>query len=500
MVSNDRSVIQHVGSERSHLLSAQFNRNDLISGAWGSHVVSITRESIRVENPATGQLLIDLEPQACIGRDELVQRSQSAQALWAKELPFTRSKVLRDWGASLGKNREDLARLLTLEQGKPIKEARAEIDYAASFLSWYAGEAERLFGQYFSLHLAGRKMRVEHSPLGVVGAFTPWNFPSAMITRKAAGALAAGCSMLVRPAPETPLSALALGTLAKEAGVPDFVFSVVLDDGAALAQDWSENPLVRGFSFTGSTHVGKQLLSLSAQTVKRSVMELGGHAPFLVFSDVCLEDAVRHAVAAKFATSGQDCLAVNRIYVERPIYDDFCAAFTKATFELRLGDGCGEDVDIGPLIGPSAIAKCEKHVADAVEKGAVKALGGGVSSLGANFFEPTVLTDVSPESLIWSEETFGPIAAIAPFDDEATAFESANKTEYALTAYVMTQDRQRIERAINALEFGMVAINASSFTGSPIPFGGMKQSGLGREGGITGIHEFLEQKYVCEDV
>lgn len=470
----------------------------LLGDGWGTHIFSFLDQPLIVTNPATNEQLAVIRPAPFFTRAELTARTAKAQRAWARTLPFDRASMLRRFADLMAANREDLASLMTLEQGKPIREARGEIDYAASFLNWFAGQAERLFGDYFSLHLDGRQMRVVQSPLGVVGAFTPWNFPSAMITRKAGAALAAGCAMMTRPAPETPLSALALAALAKQAGIPEFVFSIVLDDGAELAENWSKDPLVRGFTFTGSTQVGKTLLAQSAATVKRTVMELGGHAPFIVFSDASIEMAVKHAINAKFATSGQDCLAVNRIYVERPSYGAFCEHFTDRVSRLHLGHGIEESADIGPLIGPAAVLKCQSHVDDAVARGASVTIGGGIDPLGPHFFQPTVLKDVTPDSLIWTEETFGPVAAIAPFDEEASVFSAANQTEYGLAAYLMTQDKDRIFRASEALEFGMIGVNASSFTGPPIPFGGIKQSGVGREGGESGIREFLEQKYICE--
>jgi aspartate-semialdehyde dehydrogenase len=393
--------------------------------------------------------------------------------------------------------KDDLALIMTLEQGKPLAEAEGEIAYAASFIEWFAEEGKRINVEGVMPHLPGRQMTVRREPVGVTAAITPWNFPSAMITRKAAAALAAGCPMVVRPASETPYSALALAELADRAGIPAGVFSVVTGPAQAIVDALQASPLVRALSFTGSTEIGRKLLEGGAQTIKRMSMELGGHAPMLVFPEVDLEDAVAGAVAAKFQTTGQDCLAANRIYVHAGIYERFVERFAAYVRELRVGNGLEEGVEIGPLMHERAVAKCESHVADAIAKGGRVLAGGGRHTLGGNFFEPTVIADADDGMLIAHEETFGPVAAVLRFDDEAEVIGRANDTIYGLAAYVWSNDLNRVARVTSALEYGMVAVNCVKMTGAPIPFGGVKQSGLGREGSRHGLEEFTELKYVC---
>jgi aspartate-semialdehyde dehydrogenase len=387
---------------------------------------------------------------------------------------------------------------MTLEQGKPINEARGEIDYAASFVEWFAEEGKRLDGEMPTSHLPSRVMTVRREPVGVTAAVTPWNFPSAMITRKAAAALAAGCPMVVRPASETPFSALALAELGERAGLPAGVFSVVTGDAEPIVGELCANPTVRAVSFTGSTEIGKHLLRQGADTVKRMSMELGGHAPFILFPDVDLEEAVDAAVAAKFQTTGQDCLAANRIYVHADIYDAFVARFAERVAALKVGNGLEEDTEIGPLMHERALAKCQAHVDDALAKGArLMAAGGSGHALGGLFYAPTALANVDETMVIFREETFGPVAAIARFDREDEVLARANDTHYGLAAYLFTRDHDRICRMSERLAYGMVAVNCVKITGAPIPFGGVKESGLGREGGRHGIDEFTELKYVC---
>lgn len=414
-------------------------------------------------------------------------------------LPQDRAAILHRWHAMILEAREDLSRIMVAEQGKPISEARGEIDYAASFVQFYAEEALRPNIEGITSHLKGAEVELWREPVGVAALITPWNFPCAMITRKAAAALGAGCTIVIHPSAETPLSALALAELARRAGFPEGVVNTVIGDAATIVGEWTADTRVRALSFTGSTEVGRLLYRQSADTVKRLVMELGGHAPFIVFKGADLDRAVTEAIKAKFATSGQDCLGANRFYIQRDIYEDFCQRFTAATEKLTLGTGM-DDPDIGPLIHDRLIDKQNQHVQDALSKGARLLCGGDVdTSKGPLFFRPTVLADVPDDAAIMSEETFGPVAALSPFDTEEEVIARANASEYGLIAYVHTMDPRRIYRLTRALEYGMVAVNRTKVTGAPIPFGGMKQSGLGREGARQGLEAFTEIKYVCRD-
>lgn len=463
-----------------------------IGGEWVER-----QETLPVIDPATGEHLAEIAACTVDDVDRAVDAAQAAFQGWRDELPADRGIVLRAWAAGMRRHAEDLATLITAEQGKPLAESRGEIAYGAQFLDWFAGETERAYGETIPSHLRGSRLLVQMQPVGVAVAVTPWNFPSAMIVRKAGAALAAGCSMIVKPAPETPLSALALARLAEEAGLPSGVLQVVTGEAAPLARRLLEHTDVRAFSFTGSTEIGRLLLTQSAQTIKKASLELGGHAPFLVFNDAPLESAVRGCLAAKFATSGQDCLAANRIYVQRSVYERFVTDFAAATARLRVGHGFEEGVDIGPMTRPSVAQKCRQQIAEALATGARLVTGAQDSPLGGNFVTPTVLADVTDAMLIAREETFGPVAAILPFDDEAEVIARANATEMGLAAYAYTTDLARAMRLTDRLEYGMVAVNTPKFTGAPIPFGGWKQSGLGREGSRHGLAEYLEPKYVC---
>lgn len=465
-----------------------------VGGKWCAAESAAT---IQVNDPATGELIGAVPDLGVLETERAVDAAAEALAGWRALLPQARARRLREWHDLMLDNREDLARIMTLEQGKPLAEARGEIDYAASFLEWYAEEAKRLNGETITSHLPARQMTSRREPLGIVACVTPWNFPSAMITRKAAAALAAGCVVVARPASETPFSALALAELAERAGVPPGAFSVVTGDARTVVGALNRDPRVRAISFTGSTEIGARLISESAPTVKRMSMELGGHAPFILFPDVDLEEAVEAAVAAKFQTTGQDCLAANRLYVHSSIYAPFLERFVKRVKTLRVGNGFDEATKIGPLMHGRAIEKCAAQVADAQARGARLMAGGTVDTAGELFYQPTVLADVTPDMAISAEETFGPVAAVASFDDESEAIARANATEYGLVAYLYTHDHDRICRMTQALEYGMVAVNCVKVTGAPVPFGGVKQSGLGREGGLWGIEEFTEVKYVC---
>lgn len=454
---------------------------------------------LAVRDPATGDLVAQVAISDATGARAAVDTAQAAFPGWAGMLPQDRAATLHRWHALILGAKEDLARIMVAEQGKPIGEARGEIDYAASFVQFYAEEALRPNIEGVTSHLPDAEMELWREPVGVAALVTPWNFPCAMITRKAAAALGAGCTVVIHPSAETPLSALALAELARRAGFPAGVVNTVIGDAATIVGEWTGDPRVRALSFTGSTEVGRLLYRQSAGTVKRLVMELGGHAPFIVFGGADMDRAVAEAIKAKFATSGQDCLGANRFYIQRPIYDEFCARFTKAVEKLTLGPGM-EDPDIGPLIHDRAITKQIAHIDDAVAKGARVLTGGGVAEeLGPLFFRPTVLADVPDQAAIMAEETFGPVAALTPFDDEDEVIARANATEYGLVAYVHSLDPRRIYRMTRALQYGMVAVNRTKVTGAPIPFGGMKQSGIGREGARQGLEAFTEIKYVCRD-
>lgn len=452
-----------------------------------------------VTDPASGRTLAHVAALDADQATAAVTAASAAFPAWSARLPQDRAARLRDWFDRITAAKEDLALLMTLEQGKPLAESRGEIDYAASFVEWYAEESKRAGVESIASHLPGAEILLRREALGVVGMATPWNFPSAMLTRKAAAALAAGCTVVAHASSETPLSALALAELAERAGIPSGVFNVLTGDPEPLVGALCDDARVRAMSFTGSTGIGSRIAARCAPTMKRLVMELGGHAPLLVFADADLQRAVDIAIDAKFATSGQDCLAANRIYVQRPLYDSFCAAFTARSSALRVGPGLEPEVQIGPLMNERAVDKCARHVRDAVDRGARCLTGGEVHPAGPLFYRPTVLADVAPDSLILREETFGPVAAILPFDDEAEVVARANDTEYGLVAYLVTRDAGRILRLSRALQYGMVAVNRVKITGAPVPFGGVKQSGLGREGSRHGLEAFTELKYVCLD-
>ncbi|KFC70869.1 NAD-dependent aldehyde dehydrogenase [Bosea sp. LC85] len=476
------------GLARADLLESRA----FLNGAWRD-----ADDRLPVVDPATGETIAEVTSLPLDTVDEAVSAAVAAQRLWRDRLPIERGLLLREWASAMRRNAEDLAIIMTAEQGKPLAESHGEITYAAAFLDWFAAEGERAYGETIPSHLPSSRLSVQMQPLGVAAAVTPWNFPSAMITRKAGAALAAGCAMVVKPAPETPLSALALAKLAEQVGFPAGIFQVLTGEAAPLAHRLLAHSDIRAFSFTGSTEVGRLLLGQAAQTVKRASLELGGHAPFIVFDDAPLAATVAGCIAAKFATSGQDCLSANRIYVQRGAYPRFVSAFAEAAARLKVGHGLSEGVDIGPMTRASVAEKCRHQIAQAVAAGARIVAGGQDSPLGGNFVQPTVLADVTDAMTIAREETFGPVAAILPFDDEADVVARANATEMGLAAYVYTDDLRRAMRLTDRLEYGMVAVNTPKFTGAPIPFGGWKQSGLGREGSRHGLTEYLEAKYVC---
>ena len=473
-----------------------FREFSYVDGAWTAGSGS---DAIDVTDPASGNRIGTVPALTAVDTDRAIAAANAAFAEWSGRPATERRTILRDWYERVVAAKEDLARLMVLEQGKPLSEARGEIDYAASFIDFYADEALRLNVESVTSHLPGADMQVIRQPVGVAALVTPWNFPTAMLTRKAAAALAAGCTVVAHPSSETPFSALALAELAERAGLPAGVFNVLTGSAREIVAAMTASPMVRAVSFTGSTEVGRILYEQSAPTIKRLIMELGGHAPFMAFADCDFDRAVDRAVSAKFATSGQDCLAANRFYIERPIYERFVAAFAERVRAMTVGEGMA-DPDIGPLINARAVAKQQQHVADALSHGARLVTGGKVHAGGGNFFEPTVLADVSAEAAIFREETFGPIAAFIPFDDEDDVLRQANNTETGLVAYLHTSDPARIARFSRALEFGMVAVNRTKITGAPVPFGGVKQAGLAREGSRHGMEAYTDLKYICRDL
>ncbi|MBK4217146.1 NAD-dependent succinate-semialdehyde dehydrogenase [Paracoccus caeni] len=464
-----------------------------IGGRWRA-----AQDRFAVTDPATGGTIANVARLDAAAARIAVDAAQDAYHDWAWGLPQDRSAALLRWHRLIVDHAEDLARIMTAEQGKPLSEARGEIGYAASFIEFYAEEAKRPNIESVTSHLSTAEMELWREPVGVAALVTPWNFPCAMITRKAAAALAAGCTVVVHPSAETPLSALALAELADRAGFPPGVFNVVTGNAPEIVGEWCADPRIRALSFTGSTEIGRLLYRQSADTVKRLVLELGGHAPFIVFAEADLDQAIDEAVKAKFATTGQDCLGANRFLIERPIYDAFVKGFTDRVKALTLGPGT-DDRDLGPLMNEGAVRKQEDHVQDALAHGARLLTGGQRDPQGPLFYQPTVLADVPPDAKIFHEETFGPVAAITPFDAEDDAVRIANDTEYGLVAYLHSQDPRRIYRLSRALEFGMVAVNRTKVTGAPVPFGGMKQSGLAREGSRHGLEAFTDIKYICRD-
>ncbi|MDE1180345.1 NAD-dependent succinate-semialdehyde dehydrogenase [Paraburkholderia sp.] len=453
-------------------------------------------ETYAVVNPATGEVVANVakggDAEAAHAIDAAARAFPAWRALTAKE----RSARVRRWGELMLENRDALAELLTREQGKPLAEARGEVAYAASFLEWFAEEAKRNYGDVIPSPKPDTKIIVTREPVGVVAAITPWNFPLAMITRKAGPALAAGCTMVLKPSEETPLSAFALAVLAGQAGIPPGVFNVVSGDAVAIGNALTASPVVRKLSFTGSTRVGKLLAKQSADTLKKLSLELGGNAPFIVFDDADIHAAVQGALASKFRNTGQTCVCVNRFYVQDGIYDTFTAALTEAVKKMRVGNALTGDVDQGPLINATALQKVQRHVADAVEKGASVLTGGKPHALGGTFYEPTVLGNATSAMDIAEEETFGPVAACFRFKTEEDVILAANNTPFGLSAYLYTRDLGRAWRVADALESGMVGINEGIISTEVAPFGGVKQSGLGREGSKYGLDEYVEMKYM----
>lgn len=457
-------------------------------------------DSIGIGNPATGEILAYVRNTGSDKLKNLIQKAAAAQKLWAAKTALERADILWRWYFLVKENKEALARLMTMEQGKSLTEARGEIDYAASFVRWFAEEARRIDGDVLTSVKASQKLVVLKQPVGVTAAITPWNFPSAMIARKAAPALAVGCAMIVKPASLTPLSAYALASLAYEAGIPQDLLPVVSGSASEIGHEFATNPIIRKISFTGSTEVGAKIFADSAADIKKLSLELGGNAPFIVFDDADLDKAVEGALASKFRNSGQTCVCTNRVYAQSAIYDEFCRKLSEKAAALKLGNGLEDGVNQGPLIEEKAVEKVEQHIADALAKGASCLTGGKRSALGGTFFEPTVLSGVTAQMAVAREETFGPLCPVFRFETEAEVIEAANNTEYGLAAYLFTADTARQWRVGEALEYGMVGINTGLISNEAVPFGGVKRSGLGREGSKYGADEYLELKYLCMDV
>ncbi len=465
-----------------------------IDGGWSAADNGATLE---VTNPASGQKLGSIPNLGAAETRRAIAAASAALPAWRARPAKERSVILRRWFELMIEHQEDLAALMTAEQGKPLAESKTEIVYAASFIEWFAEEAKRLYGDIIPGHQIDKRLLVLRQAIGVVAAITPWNFPSAMITRKAGPALAAGCTLVCKPATQTPYSALALAELARRAGVPKGVFNMVTGNAAAIGGEMTGNPGVRKLTFTGSTAVGKQLMSQCAGTVKKLSLELGGNAPFIVFDDADLDAAVQGAMASKYRNTGQTCVCANRLLVQTGVYDEFANRLKDAVARLRVGDGLKGATDQGPLIDAKAVAKVEEHIADAVAKGARIALGGKRHALGGSFFEPTILTDVTPQMLVAREETFGPVAPLFKFETEAEAIAMANDTEFGLAAYIYTRDLARSWRVSEAVEYGIVGLNTGIISTEVAPFGGVKESGIGREGSKYGILDYTEIKYVC---
>jgi len=474
--------------------SALLRERSFINDEW---VAADSGGTIEVHNPATGALLGTVPDMGAAEARRAIEAAHAAMPAWAKKTAAERARILRKWFELMMANQEDLAVIMTAEQGKPLAESRGEIAYAAAFIEWFAEEAKRVYGDVIPGHQADKRILVLRQPIGVVAAITPWNFPAAMITRKAGPAIAAGCPIVVKPAQQTPFSALAMAELGARAGLPAGVFNVLTGDAKGIGGEFTGNDKVRKVSFTGSTPVGKLLMAQCAATVKKVGLELGGNAPFLVLEDADLDAAVAGAIASKYRNTGQTCVCANRFIVHDKVYDAFTQKLIEAVGKLRVGDGLKGETDQGPLIDAKALAKVEEHVADAQAKGAKIAAGGKRHALGGTFYEPTVLTNVSTGMMLAREETFGPVAPLFRVHSDEEAIRLANDTEFGLAAYLYTRDLARSWRVTEALEYGIVGLNTGLISTEVAPFGGVKESGIGREGSKYGILEFTELKYVC---
>lgn len=464
-----------------------------VNGQW---LDADNGETLPVTNPATGEVIARVPRMGAAETRRALEAANAAWPAWKKKTAKERAGILRKWFDLMMAAQDDLAAILTAEQGKPLAEARGEIAYGASYIEWYAEEARRIYGDTIPTHQNDKRVLVIKEPIGVCAAVTPWNFPNAMITRKAAPALAAGCPIVVKPASQTPLSALAIAELAHRAGVPAGVFSVITGSAAAIGGEMTASGLVRKFSFTGSTEIGRELIAQCAGTVKKVSMELGGNAPFIVFDDADLDAAVEGAMISKYRNAGQTCVCANRLYVQAGVYDAFAEKFAAAVAGLKIGDGASAGITQGPLIDEKAVEKVEEHIADAVAKGGKVIAGGKRHALGHSFFEPTIVTGVTQDMKVAREETFGPLAPLFRFDTEADVIRMANDTEFGLASYFYSRDIGRIFRVGEALEYGMVGINTGVISNEAAPFGGIKQSGLGREGSKYGIEDYVEIKYL----
>ncbi|MEC3767034.1 MULTISPECIES: NADP-dependent succinate-semialdehyde dehydrogenase [Cupriavidus] len=472
--------------------SSLLRQQCLIDGRWidGERRIDVT-------NPATGERVGQVPQLGAEQTRQAIEAANRALPAWRARTAKERSALLRKWFELIMANQEDLARIMTAEQGKPIAEARGEIAYAASFIEWFAEEGKRVYGDTIPAPVSNQRIVVTKEPVGVCAAITPWNFPAAMITRKAGPALAVGCTMVVKPASQTPLTALALVALAERAGIPAGVLSVVTGSASAIGGEMSSNALVRKLTFTGSTEVGRVLMAQTAATIKKVSMELGGNAPFIVFDDADLDAAVEGAIVSKYRNAGQTCVCANRIYVQSGVYEAFAQKLVAAVAALKVGNGMDDGVRIGPLIDDKAVAKVEEHIADALGKGARLLQGGQRHALGHSFFQPTVLADVAPGMLVAREETFGPLAPLFRFDTEDDVVAMANDTEFGLASYFYARDLGRVWRVSERLEYGMVGVNTGLISNEVAPFGGVKQSGVGREGSHYGIDDYLVIKYTC---
>src|ERR1035438_755239 len=471
-----------------------FKQQCYLDGQW---LDAAGRAEIAVTNPATGEKLGTIPRMGTDETRRAIEAANRALPAWRAKTAKERSAILRRWFDLMMANQNDLATIMTAEQGKPLAESKGEISYAASFIEWFAEEAKRVYGDTIPGHTADKRIVVIKETISVCAAIPPWNFPAAMITRKAGPALAVGCTMVVKPATATPFSAMALAELGERAGIPAGVFSVITGSAAAIGKEMTSNPIVRKLNFTGSTEIGKQLMAQCAATVKKVSLELGGNAPFIVFDDADLDAAVEGAIASKYRNTGQTCVCANRLLVQAGVYDEFARKLYEAVGKLRVGDGLAGVTDQGPLIDAKAIAKIEEHIADAVAKGATVKLGGKRHALGGTFFEPTILTQVTAKMLVAREETFGPVAPLFKFQTEAEAIAMANDTEFGLAAYFYTRDLARSWRVAESIEYGIVGLNTGIISTEVAPFGGVKESGIGREGSKYGILDYTEMKYVC---
>ena len=487
-------------SLRSDIFSKLANKELIVSKGYinGIFTSGNSNKTFDVNDPSTGELIVKLPDMGISETKDAINAAHKAQKSWAAKTGKERSTILRNWFNLMMANKDDLAKILTAEMGKPLAEALGEITYGASFVEWFAEEAKRVYGDTIPGHQEDKRIVVIKQPIGVVGAITPWNFPNAMITRKVAPALAVGCSVVLRPPTLTPLSALALAYLAQEAGIPAGVFNIVMGtDSSGMGKELCSNELVRKITFTGSTEVGRILMRQCSDQIKKVSLELGGNAPFIVFDDADIDEAVAGAMISKYRNAGQTCVCANRIYVQENIYEEFSKKLAEATRAMKVGNGFDDGVTTGPLIDQQALEKVEEHIEDAVSKGASILSGGTRSNLGGTFYNPTVLSDVTSSMKVAKEETFGPIAPLFKFDSVENVIDAANDTEFGLAAYFYAKDLSKVWKVAEALEYGIVGINTGLISTEVAPFGGIKQSGLGREGSKYGIDDFLEIKYLC---